>query len=67
LAFFTACNSNEPAKTDAMKSGMDSTMQAINSPYAIGYSSKFVMDDPKNAESLLTLWKDWDNGDLSVH
>ena len=28
LAFFTACNSNEPAKTDAMKSGMDSTMQA---------------------------------------
>ena len=25
------------------------------------------MDDPKNAESLLTLWKDWDNGDLSVH
>jgi hypothetical protein len=67
LAFFTACNSNEPAKTDTMKSGMDSTMQAINSPFAIGYSSKFVMDDPKNAESLLTLWKDWENGDLSAH
>jgi hypothetical protein len=67
LAFFSACNTNEPAKTEAMKSGIGSTMQAINSPYAIGYSSKFVMDDPKNAESLLTLWKDWDNGDLSVH
>jgi hypothetical protein len=25
------------------------------------------MDDPKNAESLLTLWKDWDNGNLSAH
>ena len=58
-----------------MKSAADSsstaasspTMKDINSPYAIGYSSKFVMDDPKNAESLLTLWKDWDNGNLSAH
>ncbi|MFI5186114.1 MAG: hypothetical protein ACHQF0_05285 [Chitinophagales bacterium] len=69
LALFAACNSNEPAKNDSMKSGSDSTttMQEINSPYAIGYSSKFAMDDPKNAETLLTLWKDWDNGNLSAH
>ena len=72
LAMLAACNSNEPAKVDSMKSSSDSTssmttMRDINSPYAIGYSSKFVMDDPKNAESLLTLWKDWDNGDLSAH
>jgi len=25
-----------------------------------------VMDDPKNAESLLAIWKAYDNGDLSV-
>src|SRR5438477_13122807 len=25
------------------------------------------MDNPKNAETLLTLWKDWDNGNLSAH
>jgi hypothetical protein len=71
ITMLAACNSNEPAKTDTMKSGADSTttmaMKDINSPYAIGYSSKFVMDDPKNAETLLTLWKDWDNGNLSAH
>lgn len=67
VTMLAACNSPEPAKTDAMKSGADSTMQDITSPYQIGYSSKFVMADPKNAETLLTLWKDWDNGNLSAH
>jgi len=68
VAVFTACNSsNEPAKVDSMGTGKDSTtMRDINSPYAIGYSSKFVMDDPKNAETLLSLWKAWDNGNLSA-
>jgi len=41
-------------------------MRDINSPYPVGYSSKFVMDDPKNAETVLSLWKDWDKGDLSA-
>ena len=67
VAMLAACNSPEPAKTDAMKSGADSTVQDITSPYQIRYSSKFVMADPKNAETLLTLWKDWDNGNLSAH
>ncbi len=71
LAFVTmlvACNSNGPAKDDSMKSATDSstTMRDISSPYAIGYSSKFAIDDPKNAETLLSLWKAWDNGDLST-
>lgn len=70
VVMLSACNSNEPAKTDSMKSGTDSTtasptMRDINSPYQIGYSSKFVTDDPKNAETLLSLWKIWDGGDLS--
>ena len=72
VAMLAACNSNEPAETDSMASGSDSTMAmvpsaAINSPYAIGYSSNFAMGDNKNAESLLVLWKDWDNGNLSAH
>jgi hypothetical protein len=70
IVILAACNSNEPAKTDAttvsVKSA-DSTMPAIKSPYPIGYSSNFAVDDPKNAETLLTLWKDWDNGDLTAH
>ncbi|MEP6597626.1 MAG: hypothetical protein ABJA71_16850 [Ginsengibacter sp.] len=71
LATLAACNSPEPAKTDTMKMSADSTVQEtvqdITSPYQIGYSSKFVMGDPKNAESVLTLWKDWDNGNLGAH
>lgn len=65
LALFAACNSknNEPAKSDS--NGATTQMKDINSPYPINYSSKFVMDDPKNAETLLNLWKAWDDGDLS--
>lgn len=72
LAFFAACNSgSENAKVESMGTGSDSTATAtmgdINSPYPISYSSKFAMGDPKNAEAILTLWKDWDNGTLPAH
>jgi hypothetical protein len=69
IALLAACNSKEPAKTDSMKSGTDTsmtTMRDINSPYPVNYSSKFTMGDPANAESLLNLWKIWDGGDLSA-
>ena len=29
------------------------------------YSASFVMDSPKNTETVLALWKDWQDGDLS--
>jgi len=68
---FAACNNGgDKAKVDSMSAGTDSTataattMPAINSPYEIGYSSKFEMADPKYAETVLGLWKDWDNGNL---
>jgi hypothetical protein len=70
FAVFAGCNSgNDSAKVESMKSGADSTatMPDINSPYQIQYSSKFAMGDPKNAETILNLWKDWDNGNLSAH
>ena len=73
-AVFAACNSgNDKAKVESMGTGSDSTsastptMADINSPYTIGYSSKFTMGDAKNAEAILTLWKDWDNGNLAAH
>lgn len=69
LAILAACNSNSPAPTtDSTRSKQDSgsMTKTIQSPYDITYSSKFVMDDPKNAESLLAIWKAYDNGDLSV-
>lgn len=73
LAFLAACGSNEPAKTDTATTAVESNAMAtvtapvINSPYPVSYSSQFVSGDPKNAEAVLTLWKDWENGDLSVH
>lgn len=67
IALLAACNSKKTEKDEPAKTGGETTMQDIKSPYEIGYSSKFAMDDPKNAETLLTLWKDWDNGNLSAH
>jgi hypothetical protein len=69
LAFLAACNSNPRAmNNDSTIATRDSGSMAktIQSPYDLTYSSKFVMDDPKNAESLLALWKAYDNGDLSI-
>jgi hypothetical protein len=66
MAFFAACTSNESGKTSSTSSAADTTAANITSPYEIQYSSKFIMDDPKNAESLLKLWKVWDEGNLSA-
>lgn len=68
-ALFAACNTNTPAATtEAVKSNPDSStmVKAIQSPYPISYSSKFTIDEPKNAETLLAIWKAYDNGDLST-
>lgn len=70
VAILASCSSNPSEKTDSSKMAQDSTATAAeitSSIYPINYSSKFVMDNPKNAETLLTLWKDWDNGNLSAH
>jgi hypothetical protein len=70
MAMFAACSTNPSAPaSDSTKIIPDSgtVTRPIQSPYNILYSSQFVIDDPKNAESLLTLWKDYDNGNLSAH
>jgi hypothetical protein len=71
LILLVSCNSNQPAPAaEPAKPATDSAVAVaptINSPYEIGYSSKFVMGNPKNAENVLTLWKDYDNGNLSAH
>ncbi len=70
IAMLAACNSNDTEKTDSMKSTADTSMapamRDINSPYPVAYSSKFTMGDPKNAETVLNLWKVWESGDLSA-
>jgi len=69
MAFLTACDGNAPASTtDSTKAKTDSAamMRPIQSPYPISYSSSFAMDDPKNAETVLALWKSYDAGNLSA-
>jgi hypothetical protein len=73
VGLLAACTSNESSKNESTGTASDSSMStmstmpaAIQSPdYNILYSSSFVMDDPKNAETVLKLWKVWDDGDLS--
>ncbi|HEV2479438.1 MAG TPA: hypothetical protein VGS79_07230 [Puia sp.] len=70
MALLAACNSNPGAPaTDSTKvKATDSSaamMRPIQSPYPILYSSSFAMDDPKNAETILALWKAYDAGNLS--
>lgn len=68
VVILAACNSTPSAPAaDAAKadSASAAAVKPINSPYEIMYSSKFVIDDPKNAETLLALWKFYDEGDLS--
>jgi hypothetical protein len=68
LFILVSCNSNQPAQTEPAKPASDSmAVQNINSPYDIQYSSKFIVGNPKYAENILTLWKDFDNGNLSAH
>ncbi|MCC7399942.1 MAG: hypothetical protein IT214_00495 [Chitinophagaceae bacterium] len=64
---FTACNTKKSGGNESTSPGTETSAQVkdINSPYPVNYSSKFVMDDPKNAETLLSLWKDFDNGTLA--
>lgn len=68
VVVLAACNSKkDDAKTDSMKSGSDTTMQAnVTYDYPVTFS-KFEIGDAKNAKMLTELWKDFDNGDLSVH
>lgn len=68
VAFVVSCNNGvDKAKVDSMSTDTTTTaapMADINSPYPVDYSSKFEMGDPKNAETILNIWKDWDNGNL---
>lgn len=60
-----ACNNAEKTTSEETKSDSTKATGISNtSGYTSTYSSSFEMGDAKNAESVLALWKDWDNGDL---
>jgi hypothetical protein len=58
-----ACNTAEKTPPEETKSV--TTKAVINTAgYSPTYSTSFEMGDAKHAEAVLTLWKDWDNGNL---
>ena len=70
IAFLAACNSNadkspkmETETGKAADSGSAKT-ENISYPYTADYSSDFEIGDPKNAQTLLQLYKDFDNNTL---
>src|SRR6476469_6988346 len=70
VALFIACNSGNKEEVASVAPPKDSSATStadenISYPYTAGYSSKFAIGDAKNAQKILSLWKDWDNGDLS--
>src|SRR5262245_37979008 len=69
ISLFAACNSGTKEDASAVAPKADSPATAVTEnityPYTAAYSSKFAVGDPKHAQMILGLWKDWDNGDLS--
>lgn len=68
ITFLAACNSSstDKSKMETPKSS-DSTMpkqETLTYPYTADYSSDFEMGDAKNAQTLLQLYKDFDNNTL---
>ena len=69
ISLLVACNSSPKEEVSSVGPKADSAATAsdenIAYPYTAGYSSKFSIGDPKHAQMILGLWKDWDNGDLA--
>lgn len=65
LGFLAACNSNDAAKVESMKT-TDSTAKKdnITYPYSPSYTSQFEIGDPAHSKTILDLAKDWDNNNL---
>jgi hypothetical protein len=58
-----ACNSDKKTETAGTT---ETPAEKMNYAYTAEYSSSFEMGKPKYSEIVLKLWKDYDNGDLSV-
>lgn len=64
-----ACGGNNgtATSTDSASAKKDSmtAVQPINPVIPVLYSSSFTIDEPKNAESVLKLWKSYEDGNVA--
>lgn len=56
-----ACNSSEKKEAAETKAAVPANMHGFTPTY----STSFEMDPATNTETILALWKDWKDGDLS--
>jgi len=66
VAALAACNSSNDAKVESMNKDSSSAKMDdnMNYPYTADYSHNFEFGDPKNAMTILQLYKDWDANTL---
>ena len=64
---FLACNdtTSKTAGTSTENTDVKANTPANTHGFTPTYSASFVMDSAKNTETVLALWKDWKDGDLS--
>jgi hypothetical protein len=70
ISFLAACNNGSKQDVASMAPPAKDTASAaatedLTYAYTANYSSKFAIGDAKNAQMILDLWKDWENGNLS--
>ena len=56
-----ACHADEKKETG----GKSEPAEKKSLPYSASYSSQFEIGDNKNAETILSAWKSWDDGKLA--
>ena len=67
VAFFAACTSSADKSTTETPKASDSMSEKqpdLSYPYTAEYSSSFEIGDPKNAQTLLELYRNFDNNTL---
>ena len=69
MPLFIACNTSSDNSNESKDSTAttDTSPVAVSYAYPIGYSADFEIGDPKHAQTVLTLWKDYDNNTLDAH
>ncbi len=67
LAACNAGSGTSATSKDTTASADTTGSSSVSYPYSIGYSADFTIGDPKHVQTVLTLWKDYDNNTLDAH
>lgn len=70
LIVFAACSSstsNSNTAADSTKNNNDTATAAVTYAYPVSYFSEYDKADPKHAQTVLDIWKDYDNNTFDNH